>query len=116
MGNLAQVMVEASVAQRRVVLLAAAVAKAAGATHLVVKKKDGGGRDEPKQKRLFRSYEKVWLGTGPEALLDVARGGVECPNMNSVGKALQYLLDAGQRGEIKLLRIKMRFQTPSDGG
>jgi len=98
------------------VLLSAAAAQHAGATHRVVKQKFGGGRAEPKQKRLFRSNEKVWLGTGPEGLLDVARGGVECPSMNSVLKALQYLLDASQRGELKLLRMKMRFETPSDGG
>jgi len=113
---LSQVMLDASSAQRRVVLLSAAAAKHAGATHLVVKNKGTGGREEPKQKRLFRSYEKVWLGTGPEGLLDVARGGVECPSMNSVLKALQYLLDESERGELRLVRIKPRFQTPSDGG
>lgn len=113
---LSQVMLDASIAQRRVVLLSAAAAQHAGATHQVVKQKHGGGRTEPNQKRFFRSNEKVWLGTGPEGLLDVARGGVECPSMNSVLKALQYLLDASQRGELQLLRMKMRFDTPSDGG
>jgi len=114
-SNLSQVMVDASSAQRRVLLLSAVVAQQAGAKHLVVKKKDGS-RETPKQKRLFRSYEKLWLGTGPEGLLDVARGGVECPSMSSVLKALQCLLDQHREGKLQLLRMKMRFQAPSDGG
>mmetsp|Transcript_73088 Transcript_73088/g.174150 ORF Transcript_73088/g.174150 Transcript_73088/m.174150 type:complete len:748 (+) Transcript_73088:139-2382(+) len=114
-SNLQDVMVDASHAQRRVLLLAARVAKKAEGTHCVVHKGDGG-RNEPTQKRLFRSYEKVCLGDGPEALLDVARGGVECPSMEGVRKALQCLLDEAKRKEITLLRMKMRFDKPSDGG
>lgn len=113
--SLEDVMVDAVRMQRRVVLLAAAVAEKAKATHLVVHK-SGGGRGEPQSKRLFRSHEKVCLGTGPSALLDVARGGIECPSMKSVCQALNCLLDEAKAGKVELLRIKMRFHQPSDGG
>mmetsp|Transcript_64123 Transcript_64123/g.119225 ORF Transcript_64123/g.119225 Transcript_64123/m.119225 type:complete len:776 (-) Transcript_64123:71-2398(-) len=114
-SKLEDVMVDASHAQRRVLLLAARVAKKAEGNHFVVHKGDGG-RNEPTQKRLFRSNEKVCLGDGPDTLLDVARGGVECPSMEGVRKALQCLLDEAKRKEITLLRMKMRFDKPSDGG
>lgn len=106
--------------QRRVMLLAAVVAEKATpssakkaddkATHLVVH------GSEPSSKRIFRSHEKVCLGTGPTGLLDVARGGIKCPTMSSVCKAMQALLDEAKAGKLELLRIKMRFHEPSDGG
>mmetsp|Transcript_32136 Transcript_32136/g.73537 ORF Transcript_32136/g.73537 Transcript_32136/m.73537 type:complete len:768 (-) Transcript_32136:32-2335(-) len=114
-SKLEDVMVDASHAQRRVLLLAARVAKKCDGNHFVVHKGDGG-RSEPTQKRIFRSNEKVCLGDGPETLLDVARGGVECPSMEGVRKALQCLLEEAKRKEITLLRMKMRFDKPSDGG
>jgi len=117
-------MTDASSAQRRVLFLAARLAqrsdeaatskKDKGATHLVVRR--GSDRIEPSQKRLFRSDEKVFLGDGPEALLDVARGGIECPSMRSVYNVLQELLYEGANGTLVLLRIKMRFDEKSDGG
>jgi len=102
------VMTDAAAAQRRVLLLAASLAERAQASHLVVHKSEGG-RAEPQQKRLFRSYEKVCLGAGPEGLLDVARAGVACPSMSSVREALQALLDEASSGKVLLKRIKMRF-------
>mmetsp|Transcript_107860 Transcript_107860/g.336396 ORF Transcript_107860/g.336396 Transcript_107860/m.336396 type:complete len:545 (+) Transcript_107860:563-2197(+) len=113
--TLEEVMVDAVRMQRRVILLAAEVAGKAKATHKVVHKA-GGGRAEPSSKRLFRSHEKVCLGTGPPGLLDVARGGIECPSMKSVCQAMQALLDEAKAGKLELLRIKMRFHLPSDGG
>jgi len=118
--SLMDVMVDAMRMQKRVVLLAAGVAEKASnekqkARHRVVHRSDGG-REEPTAKRLFRSHEKVVLGTGPEGLLDVARGGIECPNMKSVCKALECLLDHSKKGMLELLRIKMRFDKASDGG
>eukprot|EP00927_Polykrikos_kofoidii_P039339 TRINITY_DN33745_c0_g1_i1.p1 TRINITY_DN33745_c0_g1~~TRINITY_DN33745_c0_g1_i1.p1 ORF type:complete len:980 (+),score=208.29 TRINITY_DN33745_c0_g1_i1:118-3057(+) len=111
---LEDVMTDAAAMQRKVVLLAAMIAERCKATHLVVHRPTGG--EEPQQKRLFRSNEKVCLGDGVNTLLDVARGGIECPSMKSVCGALQGLLDEEKTGHLKLWRIKMRFATPSDGG
>jgi len=113
--NLEEVMIDAVRMQRRVILLAANVAEKAKATHRVVHKPNGE-RAEPSSKRLFRSHEKVCLGTGPPGLLDVARGGIECPTMKNVCQAMHALLDEAKSGKLELLRIKMRFHLPSDGG
>lgn len=114
-GSLADVMVGAFHAHRRVQLLCSKVAKVANGTHEVVHQHDGG-RGEPKQKGMFRAHEKVCLGSGFDGILDCARGGIECPSMASVRDALQAVLDEGKQGRIRILRIKMRFHEPSEGG
>lgn len=114
-AQFADVMTGAFHMHRRVQILCSKVAKAGKGTHEVVHGHDGG-RGEPNQKGMFRAHEKVCLGSGFDGILDCSRGGIECPSMGGVRDALQALLDASERGEIRLLRIKMRFHEPSDGG
>lgn len=117
-NSLQEVMQDAAATQRRLVLFSGLVAAAAtgGATHRVVHSKEGGASEAPAMKRLFRSHEKVCLGDPPESLLDLSRGGVVCQTMVGVAAGLQFMLDEAQRGTIVLLRLKMRFGVPSDGG
>jgi len=114
--TLQEVMEHAALMQRRLLLLSerAALHAGKGATHLVVHRKHA--RETPSLKRIFRSHEKVCLGTPPDELLDVCRAGVECPNMEGVRQVLKFLLDEAAAGDIILSRCKMRFKEPSSGG
>jgi len=116
-NSLQGVLQDASDTQRRLVLFSGRVAAAAkgGGTHLVVHK-EGSKSEAPAMKRLFRSHEKVALGDPPETLLDLSRGGVVCQSMVGVASALEFMMDEARAGTITLLRLKMRFGVPSDGG
>mmetsp|Transcript_33978 Transcript_33978/g.88616 ORF Transcript_33978/g.88616 Transcript_33978/m.88616 type:complete len:1558 (-) Transcript_33978:187-4860(-) len=70
-------------------------------------------------KGLYRLLEKTSLSTTPGAIQrvkDLARDSLICADMGQAGKCVEAVLAFQQAGELRVVGIKDRFETPTSGG
>jgi hypothetical protein len=70
-------------------------------------------------KHLFRIMEKVAKKPGPMSVgkaFDAVRGMITCESMAAILEVMKHFKALNTAGDIRILRIKNRFLTPSAGG